>query len=330
MSHQSRGRKIAVIGLLQIASGIPALILIMIGQPLLATPFIYGAAIGFVGLFFNTRLGVFLSLSGGAAAIVLALLHPYPIVGGIAFGAVTAAAALTSRRGLHSAAIMVPIFTAFILVDPVKVAGVDSAAVSAIITGLVMTGGGLWVIGVARLLLGNHLPHFPPHPVGPRTSVVYAIVAGVILGASATYTLTDDPTHTGAWLLLSLLILLQPDPHDSWTKTLQRLGGTLLGALLAIPIIALSLNSAISVVAGIALLFFAFVVRYAMHRPYWQYVVPLTIAVILLDSSSVDRSEVAEDRVVATLVAGAITIVVALIAKALISRWERANPSVST
>lgn len=326
----ARRRKIVIIGLLNLGALIPAVVLLMIGQPGLASAVMYGSAIAVTGLLFNARLGVLLSVIGGAAAAMLTLLHPYPIAGGIAFGTLTAIAALTSLRGVHSAALMVPVFTGFFLTAPIAISGVTSSAWTATLCGIALTAGGLWSVGLARLLLGTHLPHLEPKPVTREVSVIYAAVAGVILAVSATLVLVNDPSHAGTWLLLTLLILLQPDPHDTWRKSLQRLGGTLLGGVVAIVFVVLPLPPAVSLTLGALLLFIAFAIRYVLRRPYWQYVAPLTVAVILLDSTTTDRGTIAVDRVGFTLIGGAIAIAVTLVVKAIVERSHRAPKHRST
>lgn len=327
MSFASHHRKAILIALLLIAPLVPAVLLIMIGQRALAAPVMYGAIISAAAVLYSSRLAIVLSLSGGAAATVLVLVNPYPVLGGVTFGLITAYAAFEARRGLHSATMMVPIFTAFLLTSPPTIAGVDSTLVTAGIVGAVLGVGGLWVVAVARLLLGDHLPRLPRHPVGPRTSTIYAGIAGVIVAIAAWAILTSDPTHAGAWLLLTLLILLQPDPHDSTVKTLQRLGGTLLGGLIAIPFIVISLPAAVTLTLGTVFLFGALTARYAYRRRYWEYVVPLTVGVILLDSSTADRAQIALDRVGFTLLGGAIVIAISIGAKAYARHWYRAHPT---
>ena len=320
----ARTRKIVVLGLLNLGNLIPAVILIMLGQPGLSLALVFGSAVGITGLMFSARLGVGLALAAGASAAVLSLLHPYPLAGGVVFGLLTGAAAYTSRRGLHSAAMMVPLFTSFILIAPISVPGSSSTLVAALLSGAAFTAGGLWVVVLAKLLLGEHLPSATPRPVHPTTSIIYAVISGLIVGIAAGILLWVFPRQPGAWLLLTLLILLQPDPHDSWRKTIQRLGGTIAGGLVSLIFVIVPLPSAVTLSLGVVLLFAAFVVRFALHRPYWQYVIPLTVAAVLLDSTEADRADIALDRVAFTLIGGIATIGVALAVKAVIDYRDRA------
>lgn len=318
-------RKIVVLCLLNLAGLIPAVLVTMFGQPGLASPTISGAIIAVVGTLISVRLGLALALGAGVAAFAITLAHPYPLMGGIVFGLITAVAAYSARRGLHSAAILVPVFLSIVLASPPSVEGTDSSIVGALVVGAAVALGGLWVIGVWRVVLGSHLPSMPVQPVGPRTSAVYAAVSGVVVGAAAWLILVVAPSQGGAWLLVTLLVLLQPDPHDSWVKTWQRLGGTLLGGVLAIPVILLPLGNLAGLVLGVAFLTVAMTVRYAMKRPYWQYAIPLTIGVVLMDSSAGDRARMEIDRIGATVLGAAVVILITLAVKAIIAGWERAH-----
>lgn len=327
MTMSPTGRRAVFVGLLLIAALVPAVFLIMIGREVLAPAVIYGSAIAVTGLMYGARLGVTLSLVGGGVAFASTLLHPYPIAGGLFFGAVVAGSALTSRRGVHSAAMMVPVFTAFILVAPIDVFDREPTALAAVVVGLTMCLSGLWVIAVARLLLGQHLPQMPRHPVGQRTSRIYAVVSGIIVGVAAGIMLAINPSHPSAWLLLTLLLLLQPDPHDSTVKTLQRLIGTVAGGLISLLFVLLPLPSSVSLSIGSAVLFAALILRFVMRRPYWEYIVAITVGIILLDSTADNRVEIAEDRVIYTLLGGLVVIVVALVAKVFLRRYEREHPA---
>jgi|GEM_PF-2814499 hypothetical protein len=330
MAVTARTRKIVILCLLNLAALIPAVLVTMFGQPGLGSPAISGAIVAAVGTLISVRLGVTLALAAGLAASVLTLVHPYPLLGGITFGLITAFAAYTARRGLHSAAMLVPIFLSIVLASPPTVSGVQSSVVAAALVGTAIAVGGLWVVLVWRVVLGSELPSMPVQPVGPRTSAVYASVAGVVVGAAAWLILGLDSSQGGAWLLVTLLVLLQPDTHDSWVKTWQRLAGTLLGGLLAIPVILLPLGDFAGLVVGVIFLTLALIVRYAMKRPYWQYVTPLTIGIVLMDSTAGDRERMEIDRLEATLAGAAVVILITLAIKAGITVWERAHREPTT
>jgi uncharacterized membrane protein YgaE (UPF0421/DUF939 family) len=117
---------------------------------------------------------------------------------------------------------------------------------------------------------------------------------------------------------------MPPSLHDSMNKTWQRLGGTVLGAALTIPI-TFGLSSfapSVTLAIGVIAMFIAFSLRYVLKRQYWQYVAPLTVGIILLDATSATQAAVTIDRVGFTFLGSVIAIGVALVVKSQLVRSE--------
>ncbi|MFZ9987225.1 MAG: FUSC family protein [Candidatus Nanopelagicales bacterium] len=317
MAKASRGQRILLIGLLTIALMAPPTLLIISGQPGLASLFVYGGAIGMAAIFYDLRLAVAVSFAAGAAGVVAASLSSSPLPGAIFFGLLTGGCALTARRGLHSPVLMIPVFISFVLVAPPRLADA-SLLVSNIVVGVVLALGGLWLTLVARILFGRPTGMSDRQRFSTAASVGYGLVMGIVLGIAAWVVLTEAKFHQGAWLLLTLIMVMQPSPHDTLTKSLQRLGGTLTGGAVAFILILLGLGTPYSFLVGGLLLFAAFVLRFALKRPYWEFVGALTPAIILLDAQGGDGIKIAEDRVVFTAIAVVVAILIALSVKALL------------
>jgi uncharacterized membrane protein YccC len=142
----------------------------------------------------------------------------------------------------------------------------------------------------------------------------------VVLGIATWGVLTYAKFHQGAWLLLTLIIVLQPSAHDTLTRSLQRLGGTIIGGVFAFVLILAGVQSTLALIIGGVILFAALTVRYALKRPYWEYVTVLTPAAILLNTPGLDAVSVAEDRVVFTIIATVVGVTIALALKVLITQ----------
>jgi uncharacterized membrane protein YccC len=214
---------------------------------------------------------------------------------------------------------MVPIFASFLLVAPPAVPPL-SAIPAGFIAGGVLALGGFWGTAITRVLLGHRLPSVDRKKLGPRAATAYGVIMGVILGVAAWAVLSYAKFHEGAWLLLTLIILLQPSPHDTFAKSLQRMAGTVAGALIAFILILVNVEETFALIMGGLLIFGALALRYVLKRPYWEYVTVLTPAVILLSATGADRMRVAEDRVAFTLIATAVALLVALGVKAFLVR----------
>jgi hypothetical protein len=319
MAKATRSQLLLVMGLLTIALMTPPIVLGMSGQFGLASVFIYGGIIGISAIFYDLRLALILSVVAGVAGTICTLLNPYPLAGAAFFGILTGACALTSRRGIHSPVLMVPIFASFLLVAPPAVPPL-SAIPAGFIAGGVLALGGFWGTAITRVLLGHRLPSVDRKKLGPRAATAYGVIMGVILGVAAWAVLSYAKFHEGAWLLLTLIILLQPSPHDTFAKSLQRMAGTVAGALIAFILILVNVEETFALIMGGLLIFGALALRYVLKRPYWEYVTVLTPAVILLSATGADRMRVAEDRVAFTLIATAVALLVALGVKAFLVR----------
>lgn len=320
MASATRGKRILLIGLFVSALMVIPLFLEMINQGSLAAPFVYGGIIAFTAAFYGLKLSVALSVAAGVGGTLAALLNPYPIPGAIFFGLLTFGAALMARRGLHSPVLTVPIFVSFILVAPPTVAGVSPTTV-ALVVGCALIAGGLWATAATHLLIGSSLPHISAHPLGWRTTLTYAALMGVLVGAAAWGLLTWARFHEGAWLILTLIIVLQPSSNDTLVRSLQRLAGTLMGGAIALVLIMLGMQGTGALIAGGFAIFVAFALRYVLHQPYWVYVTALTPGAILLSAKGLDATRVAEDRIGFTMLAVVIVVAITLLVKAIAIRW---------
>jgi hypothetical protein len=326
MPKATRGQRLLLMGMLTIVLMAPPVLLGISGQFGLASVFVYGGIIAISAVFYDLRLAVIVSALAGVAGTIAILLNPYPLAGAAFFGILTGACALTAKRGIHSPVLMVPVFVSFLLVAPPTVPPLSTVP-AALMCGAVLILGGLWSTGGARALLGRPRSEMARKELGTPAAAAYGLIMGLILGVAAWAVLTFAKFHEGAWLLLTIIILLQPSPHDTFSKSLQRLGGTLLGGLIAVALILMDVESTLALVMGGVLIFGALSLRYVLKRPYWEYMTLLTPAVILLSSSGVDRLRVAEDRVAFTFIAATIALVVALGVKAVLVRRAPAAES---
>lgn len=319
-------RKALVFGLLVIGIMAPIYIGVIAGAGSLAAPWLFGAIISVSAGFISMRLAVILAPVGGIVSTFATMLHPYPIVGSIFLGLVAGAAAYTARRGINSVVLLVPLFASFALVAPPEVSRASTWLQAGVLIGLASMLGGLWSLGVMRVLVGNDMPKKPLTPLSMRGSVSYAIIMGSVIGISAWGVLTWAPSHQGAWLLLTLIVVLQPAPSDTFSKTFNRLGGTLIGVVAAGLISLAITSSAVSLVLSTIFLFVALVLRYVLKKPYWLYMTFLTPSVILIDSHGRDVMDVAAERLAATVLAALIAITIALLVKFAHDRWFMAPP----
>ncbi|HUC17175.1 MAG TPA: FUSC family protein [Acetobacteraceae bacterium] len=117
----------------------------------------------------------------------------------------------------------------------------------------------------------------------------------------------------GHWLTITLLLTMQPYFALTWVRALERIGGTVLGGMLAAAI-ATFCRSPLTIVAA---LFPLSVVTFSLRRvSYGLYIAALTPLVVLLVEMEVPGTgeiAIALERVVYTLIGGALAVVGTLV-----------------
>ena len=122
----------------------------------------------------------------------------------------------------------------------------------------------------------------------------------------------------GYWVAMTTLLLLRPDFQDTYARSLGRLGGTLLGAALAIGFAHVVVPGPIALAALVAV--FAFLGYAGLRFNYGVFSFFLTAYVILLLTlAGLAERQVAGERIEGTLLGGAF----ALAAHVSFYRWRR-------
>lgn len=321
-------KRFVVIGVVLAAAMVPVAVGSLLWAPQIRGIAVFGFLVGIVGtLKDRLRLGAVLSALLALATVGAVLAHDHPNLGALLMAALAAGAGLAALHGLQLPVLMVPLAVEFLLVSPPPLAGwehpADAGVAYALAVGLVVLLGGLWASAFFGVL-ARHLPRPALEPISRDQAVTYA-VALTLGAAAATYiVLRWYPDGLGAWLIMTVLLLLQPDPHRMLNKTLQRIAGTILGVVGAATVLLLTDSSALHHALGSTLL----VLTLSMHtKPYWRFVTVLTPAMVLMASRGTDGIAVDESRLTWTLAGAALAIVVTIaINGVLVARSRRARP----
>lgn len=321
-------KRFVVVALVLLAAMLP-----VVGVSLLWVPEILGIAVlGFLPAIVGTlkvrwRLGILLSVVLGIAGALAVLVHDTPALGALLMAGLGAAAGLAALRGVHTCVLMVPLAAEFLLVSPPPLAGwstVGDAGIGyALAVGAIVLLSGVWTSALFGVL-GRRLPRPPLEPLPREQALTYA-VALTVAAAVATYVvLRWYPDGLGAWLIMTVLLLLQPDPHKALRKTVQRVAGTILGVLAAGLVLVVTDSAAFHHALGSALL----VLAMSMHmKPYWRFVSVLTPAIVLMASTGADGVAVDAWRLGWTLAGAALAVVVTLVVNGVLAgRSRRRSP----
>lgn len=287
-----------------------------------------GVAVGFVVTLQarSTRVGLLaVAVMAGLALVSTSVAASTPVAA-VWLGLVGAAYGLSGLRGWHRLTMQMAIWCAYIVVNPLQAAGetkltrigaVDASLSAALITALAVL-----AAGAAMALLAGRVSRSMPAPTTTalprRRAIALAAACGGLLALGTAVVLGADRMVAGEWLLLTVIVLLQPDPGATLRHTAERVAGTLLGVLAAAGLALAIGDSIVLSVLALILMVAAFAVL-QMPRRYWLYVALFTPGLVLLSSPPGEADAVAEARLGFTL-AGAIAVAVVALA---LSRLDR-------
>lgn len=276
---------------------------------------------------------------GVLTSLILGLLTPISIVAGgtpISGAAIMALMCLVvgrlSRFGLNRATLLVPIFMAWMIIDPPTWGPqhtVDRSDGSYLAwMGVIFFVGSIFaVFAFAFVLRRLKLP--APKPHSRRESVPYTATI-TVLATVSTYIVLHDPTkhYAGAWLIATILVLSQVGDVGTVRRTIGRVLGTLVGSLVVI-VIVVQVQS-MAVLYGIGLLFAIAAIAAKFSPHYWIYMALITPTVVCMNASSSSQvANLGEQRVVDTLV-GAALVLLAAAATVGYSRWRQYRGAAAT
>lgn len=154
----------------------------------------------------------------------------------------------------------------------------SSAASAAVVAGLVLVSG-LWVSLMGFLFL-HDVPVRPAELPTADDLWAYALALSLALGVGTFLVMSYSPTSNGWWILLTVLVVLEPGHRGTMRRALERSGGTILGGgLAAVAVVLINSGTVISVLGLLAAI--ASAITY-VRAPYWAFSATLTMALVLL------------------------------------------------
>lgn len=241
-----------------------------------------------------------------------------PIPSALLVGLVALIIGLAARRGLSSPILTLGIVLGFLVMSPPELTSKDSSIFSGInpvlATAILLAAGGFWAFLVG-IVVRKKAPTVPENKVLELSVVVpYALSLAISTGLVTYFLLYFSAGSLGAWMILTIFVIMKPDRDSTMLKTKDRILGTFVGtaiAIVAIEILHLFNSQQGLVEITFALLFIGIAMAYFVPGPYWVYVTFLTPGVILLDSNSVsNQDEVALSRIAFTLGGIAIALII--------------------
>lgn len=324
--YATLGRRVVVAIALTILLVIPTMVMYAISRESAAT---WAAGAGIAGAAAVVAGGVEVGI---LTSLVLGLLTPISIVAGgtpVTGAAIMALMCLTvgrlSRFGLNRATLLVPIFMAWMIIDPPTWGPqhtVDRSDGSYLAwMGVIFFVGSIFaVLAFSFVLRRLKLP--APKPHSRRESVPYTATI-TVLATVATFIVLHDPAkhYAGAWLIATILVLSQVGDVGTVRRTVGRVLGTLVGSLLVI-VIVVQVHS-LAVIYGIGLLFAIAAITAKFSPHYWIYMALITPTVVCMNASSSSQvANLGERRAADTLIGAALVLLAAALTVGY-SRWQQ-------
>ncbi|MDD2858016.1 MAG: FUSC family protein [Candidatus Nanopelagicales bacterium] len=254
------------------------------------------------------RTGLLLAVPFAAFAGVLTWAQPHAWAAALVMAAAALLRGLTAIDGLHNALMTSVITLGFVVAKP-PTPQTDLAAPVAV--ALVVLATCLWVTLIA--LVTRRWSRKPALVRIPRQrAIAFSVVLALMVGAATWFVVRLDLGEGGAWIILTLLVVVQPYLKDGMRKAIERSAGTLLGFVLAVAIGLLTTSSMVLGILGAACMVTA-TAAMILGRPYWQYAAFLTAAIILFVGSDGSVLHTAEVRLGATLIAVVATMAVIIV-----------------
>jgi MFS family permease len=256
-------------------------------------------------------------------------------VGAVIIAALAGYGGYSARYGNESPVLLVPVVIAFIVIAPPDLATRDGYTLTgwqyATVVGVSLLIGGVWV-ALLGLFLARHLERAKDEPVERAVAIGYAIALATSTGVATFIAAYYFPGSTGAWVILTILLAMKPRPTDMWRTARHRVGGTLVGALMAAALVVVMDAADVSLSTwstALGAVFLVLALSFIRVRPYWEYVTLLTPAIILLKSSGDDTLKLDAQRVLMTIIGTLVALAFAVIVREInfkISGAESSSP----
>jgi hypothetical protein len=286
---------------------LPSLLLAPLGWGDVTGPFLLATMAALMAsLFAGIRLGLVVTAGLAIAYMVALPAASNPGWAGLVMAVAALLYGLTARRGLTPMIVTAPVAIAFTIADPPTLQQ-GSMLADALALGLFAVLGGLWGTAFGSLL-GRKVPRKVPPLLSWSRAVGFALTMAIVTGVTMGIVVATGIGHSGAWILLTILLVVQPAMGRTFRRSLERALGTALGFGLTLVAALLVSGQTLLLVLGIVFLTLAVYVKLDPRSTYWQFTTFLTPGIVLAEGSGANVLALDIDRLGATLVGIAIAL----------------------
>lgn len=307
VDNRKRSKIMLGFGLLIALALVPGLILTMAGFSTVASVTTLSALGALIpALMLSTRTGLVTAAVMTVAAAIALPASTTPWLAALTLGAIGAAVGIASRWGASNYVVLGGVSVIFLISAP---PAMPSGSREDVILAAATAGSALWGVLAAYVIRRrfHKTPKQDASPMNWQRVVPFATILTIVLAVSGWLVVDLQWAHGGGWFMMTFLIILQPYMQDSWSLTIHRTTGTVAGIVLAMILYALLQEATVLLyIVAAASAALALTLRYTTKRPYWQYVLFLTPAVVLLEGVRTSVINTAEQRLLFTLLAAAV------------------------
>ncbi len=253
------------------------------------------------------RTGIIATGPFAVLAGLAAWTSPSPVFAAIVLAVAAFLRGYAAKFGLHDALILTVITLGFIVAMPPHF---NSQVAAPLLVAVVTLGSSVWATFVI-FVLRKQLPHMPLVKVNPQRVLVYSTVLATLVGIATFLVAQYNLGQTGGWIILTVLVVFQPHLGSGFKKAASRALGTVAGFGISIVIGEFFPTGSILYVFGFVFIVIMFIFL-LQNRAYWLYAMVLTPAVVLLTSANSTVGVIAIERLKATIIGIAFTLLVML------------------
>ena len=313
MAGKKALKRIVAILLIVVLPLLPGFALSALGYPTAVGTWALAAlTVAIAALLGDVRIAIFAGIGLSIASFFGYLTAENPWLAMLVMAASAAIYGLCFQRGIQSALSLAPISLAFTMAEPTAIAVNGSTAFNALLTALIVLGATVWALPIGWFF-GKRLTKPALHPVSKKRAHTFAALLALTTGVGMWFVSDLKLEHGGAWFLLTLFVVIQPNRRDTWRKSLERALGTILGFGIAFAIGTLISAKPLLYASGFICIAIAVWMFLSPKRSYWQYATFLTPGIVILEGtgSSIDTTDLQRLQFTLLGVAVALGLVVA-------------------
>ncbi|MFV0434644.1 MAG: FUSC family protein [Leucobacter sp.] len=219
-----------------------------------------------------------------------------------------------ASRGVGSAVLQLPILVPYFMMSPPGLFSTDDPKITpqyVLCVVAVIIGAGLWSVLVLHKAAGiRHVKRL--EVTDPRMPLLYGTILGIFSAIIMILATTCIFHSHWVWVTLTIYVLADPTELVNWKKMSGRVLGTLAGFGVVTVLALVGTPDEVMLILALPALWFC-LYWMVTKKPYWQYIMFLTLTVVLMNSYGVNTLLMDGQRIGFTIVGAALSVLAAFL-----------------